>query len=169
MPCGARFDLRWRAARGLTSQPERNFSQMKKRALAVVPMVLLLILALGGCGKSASDGGPGSNTGNGNNGGACKTTQTISLGQVDFVDHCVTVSANQTVTFDDPTGTGGVHMICTGSDGKCAADSNAPSDLAAPGFTIQPGEQKQITFTTPGTYKIACTVHPAMNLTLTVK
>ena len=141
---------------------------MKKLALAVVPMVLLLTLALGGCGKAASDGGPNSTPGAGN-GGGCKTTQTISLDPTDFVDKCVTVSANQTVTFDDNANGGGVHIICTGSNGTCKADSNAPSDLAAPGFTIQPGQTKQITFATPGTYKLACTVHPNMNITVTVK
>ncbi|HEX9037223.1 MAG TPA: plastocyanin/azurin family copper-binding protein [Ktedonobacterales bacterium] len=141
---------------------------MKKFALAIVPVALVLALALGACGKPAADGGPGGTTSSGN-GGSCATTQTIELGQVDFVQHCVTVSANQTVTFDDPASTGGVHIICTGANATCQAASNAPSELSAPGFTIQPGEQKQVTFTTAGTYKIACTVHPAMNLTVIVK
>lgn len=143
---------------------------LKKIMYGVVPLALALTLALGGCGKAASDGGPGANTGStGNSGSSCKTTQTISMGVTNFVDTCVTVSANQPVTFDDPSASGGVHIICTGENGACAADANAPKDLAAPGFQIQPGQQKQVTFTTAGTYKIACTVHPAMNLTVTVK
>jgi len=139
---------------------------MKKIALALVPMALMLALALSGCGKQAAGGGPGGTT---SSGGGCKTTQTIALSQVDFVDHCVTVSANQPVTFDDPSATGGIHIICTGANGACQADANAPTELGAPGFQIQPGEQKQVTFTTAGTYKIACTVHPAMNMTVIVK
>jgi plastocyanin len=144
-------------------------TSMKKIALAIIPLALVLSLALGACGKPAADGGP--NGGGGNSGGStsCTATTTVSLAQTDFVQHCVTVSSGATVTFDDPSSTGGVHIICTGSDGKCVADSNAPSDLAAPGFTIEPGQQKQVTFATAGTYKIACTVHPAMNLTLIVK
>jgi plastocyanin len=141
---------------------------MKKFALTLVPLVLLLSLALGACGKPAADGGPGGNGGGGGGTGACVTAQTVDLGQTDFVQHCVNVSANQPFTFNDPSSSGGVHIICTGQNGSCQADSNAPSELAAPGFTIQPGETKQVTFTTPGTYKIACTVHPAMNLTITV-
>lgn len=140
---------------------------MKKIALVIVPLALMLSLALGACGKPAADGGP--NGGGGNSSASCASSTTIDLAQTDFVQHCDTVSAGATVTFNDPSSTGGVHIICTGSDGKCVADSNAPSDLAAPGFTIQPGQQKQVTFATAGTYKIACTVHPAMNLTLTVK
>lgn len=139
---------------------------MKKLALALVPLALMLALALSGCGKKAADGGPGGTT---SASGGCKTSQTISLTQVDFADPCVTVSANQAVTFDDPSATGGIHIICTGANGSCQADANAPTDLGAPGFQIQPGEQKQITFTTPGTYKLACTVHPAMNMTVVVK
>lgn len=140
---------------------------MKKLALALIPLTLLFSLALGACGKPAADGGPNATSTGGN--GGCKTSQTISLSQVDFADHCVTVSANQPVTFDDPSSTGGFHIICTGANGSCQADANAPSDLGAPGFTIQPGEQKQITFTTAGTYKLACTVHPAMNMTVIVQ
>src|SRR5579859_3534406 len=141
---------------------------MKKVLFALVPLALTLTLALGACGKPAAGGGPGAGTGTGT-GSACITSQTVKLGQVDFVDHCVTVSANQPVTFDDPASTGGIHIICTGANGTCQADANAPTELGAPGFQIQPGEQKQVTFTTAGTYKIACTVHPAMNMTVIVK
>lgn len=142
---------------------------MKKVLFAIVPLALTLVLALGACGKPAADGGPGAGTGTSGNGSSCKTTQTVSLGQVDFVDHCVTVSANQAVTFDDPSSTGGIHIICTGENAQCVADANAPKDLGSPGFQIQPGQQHQVTFTTPGTYKIACTVHPAMNMTIVVQ
>lgn len=143
---------------------------MKKLLFAIVPLALVLTLALGACGKKASDGGPGANTGsNTGSGSSCKTSQTVDLGQVDFVDHCVTVSANQAVTFNDPSSTGGIHIICTGENAQCAAAAGAPKDLDAPGFQIQPGQTHQVTFTTPGTYKIACTVHPAMNMQIIVK
>ena len=143
---------------------------MKKVLFTIVPLALMLTLALTACGKPAAGGGPGANTGSSSGGsGGCVTSQTISLAQTNFVNSCQTVSANQPVTFDDPTATGGIHIICTGQNAQCVADANAPKELASPGFQIQPGQTKVVTFTTPGTYKIACTVHPAMNLTLTVK
>ncbi len=145
---------------------------MKKLLFVVVPLALTLTLALGACGKPAANGGPGAGTGGttgGGGGGGCVTSQTITLTIDNFANSCYTVSANQPVTFDDPTATGGIHIICTGAQAKCVADPNAPAALAAPGFQIQPGDQHQVTFTTPGTYKIACTVHPAMDMTLTVK
>lgn len=141
---------------------------MKKLLFAVAPLALTLTLALSACGKPAADGGPGAGAGTGT-GAACPTTQTIGLSQVDFAQKCVTVSANQAVTFDDPTSGGGIHIICTGENGQCAAADNAPKELASPGFQISPGQQQQVTFTTPGTYKLACTVHPAMNMTVVVK
>jgi plastocyanin len=144
---------------------------MKKIALALIPLALMLSLALGACGKAASDGGPGGGTTSGGNGGGnnCKTTQTIALTPTDFADKCVTVSANQAITFDDPATGGGVHIICTGENGTCQPNADAPSDLGSPGFQITPGQQKQVTFTKAGTYKLACTVHPAMNMTVVVQ
>jgi plastocyanin len=142
---------------------------MKKMLFALVPLALTLTLALGACGKPAAGGGPGAGTGSTGAGGGCVTSQTITLTIDNFANSCQTVSANQAVTFDDPTSTGGVHIICTGQHAQCVANATAPKDLGSPGFQIQPGQQHQVTFTTPGTYQIACTVHPAMDLTLTVK
>lgn len=142
---------------------------MKKLMFAVVPLALTLTLALGACGKPAAGGGPGTGSTTGAAGGGCTTSQTITLTVDNFASSCYTVSANQPVTFDDPSASGGIHIICTGQDAKCDSQAGAPSELSAPGFQIQPGQQHKVTFTTAGTYKIACTVHPAMNLTLTVK
>lgn len=141
---------------------------MKKLLFAIVPLTLTLALALGACGKPAAGGGPGQGTGTGA-GAACATSQTIGLTTVDFAQKCVTVSANQAVTFDDPTSGGGIHIICAGENGQCVANASAPKELGSPGFQIQPGQQQKVTFTTPGTYKLACTVHPAMNMTVIVK
>jgi plastocyanin len=141
---------------------------MKKLLFALVPLALTLTLALGACGKPAAGGGPGGSSSTAN-GGGCTTSQTISLTVDNFASNCYTVTANQAVTFDDPSSTGGVHIICTGQDAKCDTEAGAPTELSAPGFQIQPGQTHQVTFATPGTYKIACTVHPAMNMTLTVK
>lgn len=149
---------------------ERNATTMKKVLFAIVPMALMLTLALGACGKPAAGGGPGTGTGStGNSGSSCTTSQTITLTVDNFASSCYTVKANQAVTFDDPSSTGGVHIICTGHQAKCEAEAGAPTDLNAPGFQIQPGQTHQVTFTTPGTYHIACTVHPAMDMTLTVQ
>jgi plastocyanin len=131
---------------------------MKKLAFFMLPALIVGAFLVSGCGKA-----PGG--------------QTTASGPVDHVDMTVdnwatssiTVAVNTPFKFNDPTDTGGIHVICTGSNGKCVADANAPTELGAPGFSIQPGQSKTVTFTKPGTYHIACTIHPMMDLTLVVQ
>lgn len=132
---------------------------MKKLAVLVLPLLLLGAIAAAGCGKT-----PGGNTA-GNSG----PVDNVHMDAVNFVVSSITVKAGVPFKFVDPSDTGGLHVICAGENGKCVADPNAPKELADPGFQINPGETKTVTFDKPGTYHIACTVHPDMNLTITVQ
>jgi len=135
----------------------------KKAALLLAPLALIVALSVTACGKVP---GSGSTSGGG---GGCASSQTIGLATTDFAVHCVTVKANMPVTFNDPTNGGGVHIICIGHNGACQAGATGPKDLLGSGFTIQPGQTHQVTFTTAGTYHLACTVHPNMNMTVIVQ
>ena len=48
-------------------------------------------------------------------------------------------------------------------------NAKGPQDLTGQGFTIQPGQSHNVRFDTAGTYPITCTIHPGMNLTVTVR
>lgn len=133
---------------------------MKKLAILMLPLLLLGAVMAAGCGKT-----PG---GTGNNGPSGPVDH-VDLTATDFAQTAITVKAGTAFKFVDPSDTGGLHIICAGDNGKCIADANAPAELADPGFTINPGETKTVTFDKPGTYHIACTVHPAMNMTVTVQ
>ncbi|HLY29675.1 MAG TPA: plastocyanin/azurin family copper-binding protein [Ktedonobacterales bacterium] len=135
---------------------------LKRTALLLAPLALIVAFSVSACGKVPSSGST-------NTGANCPSTQTIGLAQTDFAIHCVTVKANQAVTFNDPTSGGGVHIICIGHNGSCQAGATGPKDLLGSGFMIQPGHTHQVTFTTAGTYKLACTIHPNMNMTVTVQ
>jgi len=88
----------------------------------------------------------------------------------DFGTTSITIKAGQAVHFTDPAGTGGTHSICLGADGTCFEGAKGPQALQSPGFTINAGDPaKDVTFDTPGTYKITCSIHPSMNLTVTVQ
>jgi len=135
-----------------------------KKSVLVIPVVLLMVgLALFGCGKV-----PGGNNTSGNNTSSVPNT-TVQMNPTNFVQTTRTIQAGQTLLFDDSVGGGGLHIICLGTDQQCDTSADGPSDLKSPGFTINPGGTKSVTFPTAGTYKITCTVHPSMNLTVTVQ
>ena len=54
------------------------------------------------------------------------------------------------------------HTATEGSDGKAAADALFDLQLAA-------GASASYTFTEAGTYQVTCTLHPNMNMTITVQ
>ncbi|HEX9413094.1 MAG TPA: plastocyanin/azurin family copper-binding protein [Ktedonobacterales bacterium] len=115
-------------------------------------LALMPLLALTACGQRTT--GPNE----------------VSMVAADFSMTSITVKAGQAVHFTDPAGTGGTHTICLGTDGACDKGAQGPQALQSPGFTINAGDPaKDVTFDTPGTYKITCSIHPSMNLTVTVQ
>jgi plastocyanin len=133
---------------------------MKKAVVLVVPLLLILVLAITGCGKS-----PGSTGG----GGDEYTSPDVTMGQQDFNHHKLTIAAGTTVKFSTEQ-SGSTHILCIGENGSCQSGAQGPSELtAANGMEVDPGQSKEVKFDTAGTYKVACTIHPNMNLTITVQ
>lgn len=134
---------------------------MKRLGLAAVPLMLILALAIAGCGKQVD--------GNSSGGGNTAQPNTISMTSDNFTIHAITVKAGTAVHFEDPA-TGGTHVLCLGKDETCDKSAAGPSELKDPGFTINAGDPtKDITFADPGTYDVTCTVHQNMNVTITVQ
>jgi plastocyanin len=133
---------------------------MKKAALGIPTLLLVIALFLFGCGKvpGVHNKTPGP--------GVPQTT--VQLAATTFVQSTRSIKAGDTLTFDDSVGGGGLHIICLGKDQVCDHTATGPAALMDPGFTINPGTTKSVTFTTAGTYQITCTVHPNMNLVVTV-
>jgi plastocyanin len=118
----------------------------------LVLLALVPLLALAACGQSTT------------------APNEVSMVTADFSTTSITIKAGQAVHFTDPSGTGGVHTICLGTDGTCDTGRKGPQALQGLGFTINPGDPaKDVTFDTPGTYKVTCSIHPAMNLTVIVQ
>lgn len=119
---------------------------------ALLLLALSLALGLAACGTSSA------------------APNEVSMVTANFSTTSITIKAGQAVHFTDPAGTGALHAICLGMDGTCADGVQGPADLQDPGFMINPGDPaKDVTFTTPGTYKVTCSIHPAMNLTVIVQ
>jgi plastocyanin len=117
-----------------------------------VTLALLPLLALAACGQSAS------------------APNEVGMTGSDFSPATVTIKAGQAVHFTDPAGVGATHIVCLGSDGNCDTAAQGPQALQFGGFTINAADPpKDVTFATPGTYKITCSLHPSMNLKVTVQ
>jgi plastocyanin len=126
---------------------------MKTRiSRTIVALALLPLLALAACGQGAA------------------APNEVSMTGSDFSPTNVTIKAGQAVHFTDSAGVGAMHIVCLGVDGDCDAAAQGPQALQLGGFTINVGDPpRDVTFTMPGTYKITCSLHPSMNLTLTVQ
>jgi len=117
----------------------------------IAALALLPLLALAACGQGTA------------------APNEVSMTGSDFSPTNVTIKKGQAVHFTDPAGVGAMHIVCLGSDGNCDAAAQGPQALELGGFTMNTGDPpRDINFTTPGTYKITCSLHPSMNLTVTV-
>jgi plastocyanin len=130
---------------------------MKKGMLGVLVLLVAVGIALLGCGKAS--GGPSVSVPN----------TTVQMNTDNFVQTTRTIKAGQTLLFSDTVDGGNMHVICLGHDMRCDTQAQGPSALMSPGFTINAGGTKSITFPTARTYQITCTLHPDMNLTIIVQ
>jgi len=122
---------------------------------------LACLLLLAGCSGGADASTPTA-TPSGPVGG------TVTLGASSFQQTAISLSAGQALRLVDPAGTGGTHVLCLGTDGQCDASPQGPDALHGPGLRIAPGDTKEISFLSPGQYQVTCTIHPSMNLTISV-
>lgn len=128
-------------------------STMKKTVAILLPLLLLLALGLAACGGATANPNAPANE--------------VDMGAANFAQTSRTISAGQSIHFvDEQSGT--MHILCIGKNGHCDASAKGPQDLVGQGFTIQPGQTHDVQFTAAGTYPITCTIHPNMNLTVTV-
>ena len=121
---------------------------MKRILLLIVPCCLVLMVAA--CGSTVTSDDPNA----------------IDTSSSAFSKSQVTIKVGQTLTFVD---NGEIHYLVIGTNATYQKETGAP-DLGGPsGHTISAG-QVWLTppWTTPGTYHITCTIHPNMNLTVTV-
>jgi len=81
----------------------------------------------------------------------------------------ITIKKGSTITFVSDPNNGALHILVIGQNAQQESEKGAPDFQGASGVRIDVGDS----WTTPpwntaGTYHVACTVHPAMNLTVIV-
>jgi len=81
----------------------------------------------------------------------------------------ITIKKGSTITFVDDPNNGALHILIIGRNAQQESENGSPDFRGASGVRIDVGDS----WTTPpwnsaGKYHIACTIHPAMNLTVIV-
>ncbi|HLJ32976.1 MAG TPA: hypothetical protein VKU38_04965 [Ktedonobacteraceae bacterium] len=128
---------------------------MKKFALFITfAMVLTLVIACSGTSNNVASNNP----------------NTVKLVAGTFATSSISISKGSTITFLDDPNNGALHILVIGQNGQQESEQGAPDFGGLSGERIDVGN----TWTTPpwntaGTFHVACTVHPLMNLTVTVK
>ena len=126
---------------------------MRKFALIVMPLMLVLALGFAACGKGG--------TSSANNG-------TVQLTSDNFAVNSATINAGQSITFVDPS-SATLHILCIGQDMKCSGAAGPDALTTGHQLTINQGESKSVAFPTKGDYSITCTVHSNMNMVVHVQ
>jgi len=121
----------------------------------LLPLLLLLATGLSACGAQAA-AGP-------------RSADSISMDQLSFKPAARTIPAGATLEFVND-GSRAMHILVLGEDAKPRAQAGAPSFGGASGYRSEVGDTWQTpAWTTPGTYTVTCTLHPSMNLAVTVR
>jgi plastocyanin len=141
----------------------RRSTVHRSRPKALFGLIASLILVLAACAGETATSEPA----DGGDAGATATTEpadgggdageTVSLSGQQFSPSSLTIPVGTTVTFTDTSG----HTVTEGTDGEAADDP----------FVDESGgsEPIEVVFDEAGTFNITCTVHPSMNMTITVE
>jgi plastocyanin len=148
---------------------ERFMKHMYGKSMKFSLLVLLLLVVgsilLAACTRPGTAPVASAKAGNSN----VKSAGTVHMGASTFVQTTVTISKGSKLTLIDDAAT--MHIIQNGAwdsnnNAQAAAESGAPKINT----TFNGSDTQDIgPFTTAGTFKLYCTVHPGMNLTVTVQ
>ncbi|MEA2827271.1 MAG: hypothetical protein QOG43_1710 [Actinomycetota bacterium] len=106
--------------------------------------------------------------GGGAGGGAAVSADAIRMDHLAFAPSSRTIPAGTRLEFVN-TGSRALHVLVAGHDAQPRSQAGAPSFGGASGHRSEVGERwRTPSWTTPGTYTVTCTLHPSMNLTVTV-
>lgn len=128
-----------------------------KKIFGVFALLILLTTLVAACGSSGGNGGTSS-------------SNTVNMAASTFSPATITIQKGQSITLNNQTAT--THII---SNGAWNGNTPAPkTETGAPTMSNvmfnSVNETKTVgPFNTAGTYHYYCSVHPGMNLTVTVQ
>lgn len=135
---------------------------MSKKLLLLLMICSTIIVTLAAC-ASAGSGTQGSSA---NNAGA---KNAVHMNDSNFVQSSITVKKGESITLVDDTST--PHIIANGTwENGTAKPSKEPGTPQVKDVQINGNGSETIgPFATGGTFKLYCTIHPNMNLTVVVQ
>lgn len=120
---------------------------------AVLPVVLLG-LGLAGCGPRSD--------------AAAAPDGAVAMAQDQFSAQTREIPVGERITFSN-AGSRTIHVLVLGKDGRAQSVPDAPSFGSGSRHRSDLGDRWTTPpWTTPGTFHVTCTLHPAMNLTVVV-
>jgi plastocyanin len=126
-----------------------------QRALLAAALACAAALCLSGCGGAST--------------AQAHQPNTIELLGQTFSPTSINIKKGQTITFDDNNSNPGVHILVVGRNGESESEPGAPFFGGGAGHRTDVGSVWTTgAWNRPGTYHVTCTVHPRMNLTITV-
>ncbi len=126
----------------------------RSRPATLIGVLIILAMALAACSSAESSSSAVESVAESDGGEAGGDTVSLAGGQ--FSPSELTIPVGTTVTFTDTAN----HTVTEGTDGEAVDD---------PIVDEQGGEDIEVTFDEAGTFNITCTIHPTMNLTVTVE
>ena len=84
----------------------------------------------------------------------------VTIGTSDFEPATLTITAGTVVVFTNEATFD--HTVTEGTGGQAVADPIVDEE-------VEPGGEVRVTFDEPGTIDITCTIHPSMQMTITVE
>lgn len=98
-----------------------------------------------------------------------RSPDAIGMDELTFRPAAHTIPAGTTVEFVND-GSRALHVLVLGENARPRSQAGAPSFGGASGYRSEVGDHWQTPpWDTPGTYVVTCTLHPSMNLTVTVQ
>jgi plastocyanin len=124
----------------------------RSRPKALFGLIATLTLVLAACAGGTAPSEPAAADDGGGDAG-----ETVSLSGQQFSPSSLTIPVGTTVTFTDTSS----HTVTEGTDGEAVDDPIVDESGGS--------EPIEVTFEEAGTFNITCTVHPDMNMTITVE
>jgi plastocyanin len=138
--------------------------------LMILALVSVLLAACARSGSSSSNegGNSASGTSSGGQSSGAASSGTVHMGDTNFLQSSVTISKGGKVTLIDDASV--VHIIQNGSWDNGTAKTTKEAGAPTVQVNFQGNDTHDIgPFNTAGTFHVYCTVHPGMNLTITVQ